>query len=139
GAALALIAGILWAAYILLNARVGKAFERGSGLAIAMCVAAVAAAPVGLIQGGSNLLELRSLGLGCVVGMLSSAIPYSFELEALRRIATSVFGVLMSLEPAMAALAGFVVLGQSLSARALAGIALVVIASVGASAGASRS
>jgi inner membrane transporter RhtA len=65
--------------------------------------------------------------------MLSSAIPYSFELEALRRIATSVFGVLMSLEPAMAALAGLLVLGQSLSARALVGIALVVIASVGAS------
>ena len=65
--------------------------------------------------------------------MLSSAIPYSFELEALRRLAVSVFGVLMSLEPAMAALAGFIVLGQNLSARALAGIALVVAASIGAS------
>jgi inner membrane transporter RhtA len=65
--------------------------------------------------------------------MLSSAIPYSLEVEALRRIATSVFGVLMSLEPAVAALAGFLVLGQQLGARALVGIALVVIASVGAS------
>lgn len=133
GAALALVAGILWAGYILLNARVGRAFERGTGLALAMCVAALLAAPVGLIQGGSHLLDPRSLVLGSAVGMLSSAIPYSFELEALRRIATSVFGVLMSLEPAMAALAGFLVLGQNLSARALAGIALVVIASVGAS------
>src|SRR5205085_5339095 len=133
GAALALVAGILWAGYILLNARVGRAFERGTGLAIAMCVAALVAAPAGLIQGGSKLLEPRSLALGCAVGMLSSAIPYSFELEALRRIATSVFGVLMSLEPAMAALAGFLVLGQSLSARALGGITLVVVASVGAS------
>jgi inner membrane transporter RhtA len=133
GAALALLAGILWAGYILLNTRVGRAFERGTGLALAMCVAAGVAAPVGVGEGGSHLLEPRSLALGAAVGMLSSAIPYSFELEALRRIATSLFGVLMSLEPAMAALAGLIVLGQSLSARALAGIALVVVASVGAS------
>jgi inner membrane transporter RhtA len=138
GAGLALVAGILWAGYILVNARVGRAFERGTGLAIAMCVAAVVTFPVGAVQGGTRLLEPRSLALGCAVGMLSSAIPYSFELEALRRIATSVFGVLMSLEPAMAALAGFLVLGQNLSARALAGIALVVIASVGASQAARR-
>jgi inner membrane transporter RhtA len=65
--------------------------------------------------------------------MLSSAIPYSFELEALRRIAVNVFGVLMSLEPAMAALAGLLVLGQGLTARALVGIALIVLASTGAS------
>jgi inner membrane transporter RhtA len=65
--------------------------------------------------------------------LLSCAIPYSFENEALRRIATNVFGVLMSLEPAMAALAGFIVLGQSLSARECAGIALVIVASAGAS------
>ena len=65
--------------------------------------------------------------------MLSSAIPYSFEQEALRRIAASVFGVLMSLEPGMAALAGLILLGQSLSVREAIGIALVVIASVGAS------
>ncbi|HLY35143.1 MAG TPA: EamA family transporter [Candidatus Limnocylindria bacterium] len=133
GVAFALIAGALWAAYILVNARVGRVFERGTGLALAMCVGSVAALPGGLIEGGSHLLEPRSLALGLVVGMLSSAIPYSLELEALRRIATSVFGVLMSIEPAMAALAGFLVLGQGLSARELAGIALVVVASVGAS------
>jgi inner membrane transporter RhtA len=68
-----------------------------------------------------------------VVGVLSSAIPYSFEQEALRRIAPSVFGVLMSLEPAVAALAGWVVLGQGLSGRDLLGIGLVVAASAGAS------
>jgi inner membrane transporter RhtA len=71
--------------------------------------------------------------LGVVVGLLSSAIPYSFENEALRRMATNVFGVLMSLEPAMAALAGFVVLGQSLTTRECVGIALVMLASAGAS------
>jgi inner membrane transporter RhtA len=133
GVAFALLAGCLWAAYILVNARVGRAFEGGSGLALSMCVASVACLPAGVIEGGTHLLEPRSLVLGAAVGMLSSAIPYSFELEALRRIATSVFGVLMSLEPAMAALAGFIVLGQGLSSRALAGMALVVAASIGAS------
>jgi inner membrane transporter RhtA len=133
GAALALVAGCLWGAYILLNARVGRAFAGGSGLALALCVGLVAMLPVGIAEGGGHLLQARSLELGAVVGVLSSAIPYSFEIEALRRIAPSVFGVLMSLEPAMAAAAGLVVLGQGLSARQGLGIALVVCASVGAS------
>jgi inner membrane transporter RhtA len=133
GVGFALIAAGLWGSYILINARVGQAFERGTGLALAMLVASVVALPAGVIDGGTHLLEPRSLALGAAVGVLSSAIPYSFELEALRRIAASVFGVLMSLEPAMAALAGFLILGQALSARALLGMALVVAASIGAS------
>jgi len=133
GVALALFAGCLWGAYILLSARVGRAFQSGAGLTLALCVAAVVTLPVGLATAGSHLVEPRALALGALIGILSSAIPYSFELEALRRIAPPVFGVLMSLEPAMAALAGLVVLGQSLSARAVLGIALVVSASVGAS------
>jgi inner membrane transporter RhtA len=132
GVALALLAGGFWGCYILVNARVGRAFEGGTGLTLAMCVAAVVMTPIGLVQGGSQLLHPRSLLLGGVVGMLSSAIPYSFEVEALRRIKTAVFGVLMSIEPAMAALAGLIVLGQGLTARELLGIALVVVASVGA-------
>ena len=102
-------------------------------MALAMCVAAVLVLPAGIAAGGSHLLDPRSLELGAAVGMLSSAIPYTFEMEALRRIAVPVFGVLMSIEPAMAALAGFIVLGQGLGIRALLGIALVVAASVGAS------
>jgi inner membrane transporter RhtA len=133
GVLLALTAGCLWAAYILLNARLGQAFEGSTGVTLAMCVAALAALPVGVATGGIQLLQPESLALGAAVGILSSAIPYSFEVEALRRIATSVFGVLMSLEPAVAALAGFLVLGQQLGGRELAGIALVVVASVGAS------
>ena len=86
-----------------------------------------------MVSAGAHLIEPRSLALGAAVGILSSAIPFSFEMEALRRIAASLFGVLMSLEPAMAALTGFLVLGQQLSGRALVGIALVVAASVGAS------
>jgi inner membrane transporter RhtA len=133
GVAFAILAGGFWAAYILLNARVGRAFERGTGLTMAMCIAVLVALPFGVVDGGGHLLELHSLAVGAAVGMLSSAIPYSFEQEALRRIAPPVFGVLMSLEPAVAALAGLIILGQSLGARAVAGIALVVIASVGAS------
>jgi inner membrane transporter RhtA len=133
GIVLAAIAGGCWGAYILVNARVGRAFERGTGLALAMLIGSVAVLPAGIAAGGTNLLAPHTLALGCAVGMLSSAIPYSFELEALRRMAPSVFGVLMSLEPAMAALAGAIVLGQGLGLRALLGIALVVVASVGAS------
>jgi inner membrane transporter RhtA len=103
------------------------------GLALAMAVASVIVLPVGIGEGGAHLLEPRSLALGAAVGILSSAIPYSFELEALRRIAPPVFGVLMSLEPAMAATAGLIVLGQSLGLRSILGIGLVVVASTGAS------
>jgi len=133
GVFFALLAGALWGCYILLSARVGRAFERGAGLTVALCVASLVTLPVGVASAGSSLIEPRSLALGAAVGILSSAIPFSFEMEALRRIAASLFGVLMSLEPGMAALAGFVILGQQLSARALLGIALVVAASVGAS------
>ena len=132
GVALALLAGILWGAYILINARVGRAFEGGTGLTLAMCVASLLMTPIGIAQGGSNLLDTRSLLLGAAVGLLSSAIPYSFENEALRRIDPAVFGVLMSIEPAVAALAGFIALGQGLAASEVVGIALVVVASVGA-------
>jgi inner membrane transporter RhtA len=133
GIAFALLAGGFWGTYILLNPRLGKVFEGSSGLALAMCFAAVALLPIGIIDGGAHLLDGESLALGAAVGVLSGAIPYSFEVEALRRIPPAVFGVLMSIEPGMAALAGFLVLGQRLGARVLVGIALVIVASVGAS------
>ncbi len=135
GVFLALIAGCFWGTYIVLNARLGRAFEGSTGLTFAICVAAVVALPIGISEAGSQLLNPGLLALGAAVGILSSVIPYSFEVEALRRISPPVFGVLMSLEPGVAALAGFLVLGQALGARALLGIALVVVASVGASRG----
>ncbi len=133
GVVFALLAGALWASYIVLNARLGRVFESATGLTIAMCVSTVVALPLGVAQAGTQLLSPRALLLGSVVGLLSSAIPYSFELEALRRIRPAVFGVLMSLEPAIAAIIGFVFLSQGLSSRAVAGIAMVVVASIGAS------
>jgi inner membrane transporter RhtA len=135
GAILALTAGGFWAAYILLNARVGRAFSGGDGLAIAMAVATLPLIPVGIAAGGSNLLHPDLLAVAFGVAMLSSVIPYSLELEALRRIRAQLFGVLMSIEPAMAALAGLIVIGQRLSALDVLAIALVVTASAGATLG----
>lgn len=132
GMALALVAGAFWAAYIVLGARVGQTFPGGSGLAIAMVFGTAMLLPFGIVDGGSALVEADVLAVGAAVAVLSSAIPYSLELEALRRLPARVFGVLMSLEPAMAALAGFVVLGEVLGEREIAAIALVVIASAGA-------
>jgi inner membrane transporter RhtA len=133
GVVLALIAGGLWGLYIVLNARMGQAFKGGGALCVSMCVASIVSLPMGIGEGGVRLLNPHTLAIGAAVGILSSAIPYSLEMEALRRIATSLFGVLMSLEPATAAFVGFLVLGQSLSTREIAGIALVVLASIGAS------
>jgi inner membrane transporter RhtA len=137
GILLALLAGAFWAAYILLAARAGRAFPDGSGLALAMAFATLVLIPIGVADGGGALLEPGPLALGAAVAMLSSAIPYSLELEALRRLPANVFGVLMSLEPAVAATAGFIVLGQVLEARQLVAIALVVVASAGAARSAS--
>ena len=136
GVALALLAGCLWAAYILLSARVGRVFPGGSGLALAMIVAAAVLLPVGVGDAGADLLVPWILAAGAAVAILSSAIPYSLELEALRRMPPGVFGVLMSLEPAVAALAGFVVLDEDLVPRELVAILLVVAASAGAARGA---
>ena len=135
GVVLALAAGGCWAAYILLNARVGRAFTGGDGLAIAMAIAVLPLIPFGIADGGANLLHPGLLAVGLGVALLSSVIPYSLELEALRRIRAQLFGVLMSLEPAMAALAGLVVIGQGLSGLEVLGIALVVGASAGATLG----
>jgi inner membrane transporter RhtA len=136
GVGLALLAGAFWAGYILLSARAGRVFPGGSGLALAMAVAAVLLLPVGVAEGGAELVAPEILGMGAAVALLSSAIPYSLELESLRRLPARVFGVLMSLEPAVAALAGFVVLSERLVARELVAILLVVAASAGAARGA---
>jgi inner membrane transporter RhtA len=133
GVALALLAGFFWASYILLSARTGSIFPGGTGLVIALCIGTVALAPVGIVGGGAALLDPKLLLAVFAVAMLSSAVPYSLELEALRKLPARVFGVLMSLEPAVAALVGFVILGERLGLRALAAVLLVTVAAVGAS------
>ncbi|MFF1342812.1 DMT family transporter [Streptomyces sp. NPDC058290] len=132
GAGFALGAGAMWAAYIIFNARAGARFPRLDGLAVAMAVAALMTLPLGIGSAGGALLQPDVLALGFAIAVLSSGLPYALELLALRRLPAATFAVLMSLAPALAALAGFLVLGQRLSGPACAAIALVVAASAGA-------
>jgi inner membrane transporter RhtA len=132
GAVLALTAGAFWAGYILLSARVGGRSEGLGGLAVAMTISALLLAPVGLATGGGGMGSVAVLATGLAIGVLSSAFPYALEIEALRRLPNAVFGVMMSLEPAVAALVGFIALGQGLNWSEAIAIALVVAASAGA-------
>jgi inner membrane transporter RhtA len=132
GLLFALLAGVCWGSYILLSSALGKQSAEGSGLAIGMAVAAVVVVPVGVADSGTALFTPWILIVGAGVALLSSVIPYSLELEALRRIPPRVFGVLMSMEPAVAALIGLVVLGESLQALQWVAVLCVVAASAGA-------
>jgi inner membrane transporter RhtA len=132
GVLFALLAGAGWAAYILLSAQTGKRWPGISGLVIASLVGAAVLAPPAIIEAGSTLLEPKVLLLGVAIGLLSSVIPYSLELTALRRIPPRVFGILMSLEPAAAALAAMILLSEFLSASQWLAMVCVVAASVGA-------
>ncbi|WP_395657503.1 EamA family transporter [Nocardioides sp.] len=132
GVLFALLAGGCWAAYILLSAQTGRRWPGLDGLALASVVATLLLTPSAVAVGGSDLLDGRILLLGALVGLLSSVIPYSCELVALRSLRPSVFSILMSLEPAAAALAGMVVLGECLTAEQWVAMACVVVASVGA-------
>lgn len=132
GVAYALLAGAAWAAYILLSASTGRRWPGFDGLAVASLIAAAAMTLPALVAGGTSLLDLRVLLIGALVGLLSSVIPYSAELVALRSLRPAVFGILMSLEPAAAAVAAIVVLDEFLSPLQWLAIACVVAASVGA-------
>jgi inner membrane transporter RhtA len=132
GVGFALAAATCWMAYIYLSKRTGAAFAGGAGLAIAMAVGALIVLPAGVFQAGGALAAPDLLASALIVALASSVLPYSLELEALRRLPEAVFGVLMSLDPAVAALAGFVLLDQDLGGRELLAIAMVVVASAGA-------
>ena len=134
GVAWAAAAGTAWAAYILGSKAAGQRLPGASGLVIAMCVAAVAVTAPGVAAGAPKMFRPSLLAAGAGIGLLSSVIPYWLELEALRRIPTSLFGVWMSVQPAVAALIGLAVLGQHLSPAEWAGICCVVAASAGAAA-----
>jgi inner membrane transporter RhtA len=132
GVLLALLAGAMWASYILFSAQTGRRWPGLDGLALASLAATVLMTPFAIHTGGSSLGDPRILLLGAAVGLLSSVIPYSCELIALRSIRPSVFSILMSLEPAAAALAGIVVLQEFLAWQQWLAMACVVIASAGA-------
>ena len=132
GVALALTAGFFWGAYIVLSDRVGALAPGPGGATAAAVISTVLVAPLGIAQGGGELVDPTVRAAGAAVGVLSTAVPYAFEMEALRRLPRAVFGVLMSLEPAAAAAIGFLALSQDLGAVEVLAIGLVVVASAGA-------
>jgi inner membrane transporter RhtA len=132
GVVLALVAGCLWAVYILISVPIGRAWPGATGLAAAMALGCVLVLPWGLVSAHGHLGDPKLVGAAVGVGVLSSALPWSMELEALRRLPSHVFSVMLSLEPAVAALVGFVLLHEHLRARAWFAIGLVVLASAGA-------
>lgn len=132
GVACALLAGAGWAAYILLSVETGRRWPGLDGLAGASVVATLVLTVPAVLSSGDSLVEPRLLALGTAVGLLSSVIPYSFELTALRTLPAATLGILMSLEPAVAALVGIVVVHEFLTAVQWLAVACVVVASVGA-------
>jgi inner membrane transporter RhtA len=138
GIGLGLLAAACRAVYVLLNRRVGRLFGDWTGLAVALAVGACLLAPIGAVSAGTRLLDPQVLAVGMLVALLSSLLPYSLDLLALRRISPRVFGILLSLSPAVAALVGLVVLDEALTTRQILAILLVVVASIGAVAGETR-
>lgn len=132
GVGFSLLAGAMWAGYILLSARTGARWQGVDGLAVASLVAVLILSPLALGRYGEQLLDVRILVIGALVGLLSSVIPYSFELVALRSLSPATFSILMSLEPAAAALAALLVVGELLGPVQLLAMACVVTASIGA-------
>ena len=132
GVGFAMLAGAAWVAYILLSVQTGRRWPGLDGLAMASVVASVMLAPLAIPVGGTALLDPTILALGAAVGMLSSVIPYAADLMALRRMRAGVFSILMSLEPAAAALAGMLLLAEFLSPLQWLAVAAVTAASVGA-------
>jgi inner membrane transporter RhtA len=131
GVGFALLAGVAWGLYIILSAQVGREFKGSEGLALAMAVGGLALLPLGLASAGATLVNPRILGLGLGVALLASALPYSLEMAALRRLSVTVFGVLLSLEPAIAALIGFLGLGETLTPVMILAIFLIMVAAAG--------
>ena len=138
GVAFAFGAAAMWAGYILLSARTGARFPRLDGLALAMTVGAVITVPFGIASAGPVIFRPSILLLGAAVALLSSTIPYTLELIALRRLPSATFSILMSLSPAIATTAGFLILGQKFTGVAFVAIGLVIAASIGAVLSASR-
>jgi inner membrane transporter RhtA len=128
------VAAICWAAYIVLSSATGRRFPGSSGLAIAMVVSAVLVTPPAVVAGGRAMFRPAVLATGAAIGVLSSVIPYRLELESLRRMPMRLFGVWMSMEPAVAALIGLIMLGQHLSIAEWVAICCVMVACAGAAA-----
>lgn len=131
GLAFALGAALFWGLYIVTGKHATSIVPERWIVCLGLCCASVVAVPVGVLSAGASLLDARVLGIGAVVALLCSAVPYSLEMMALKRLPAHVFGVVLSLEPAIGALAAFAILGETLGGRQGIGIAAVVCASIG--------
>lgn len=131
GVVFTLIAATFWALYIRASARVGQLVPGMGGLAVALVVASVALLPFGVPAAAASFAQPHLLALAAGTALLASVVPYTLELLALRRLPQRVFGVLLSLEPVVAAAAGWLLLSQEMSALRIAAVALVVAASIG--------
>jgi inner membrane transporter RhtA len=134
GVLLALFAGACWAGYILYGKRTGPTGSSGGIVAIGMSIAAIVIVPIGVISQGMALVDFSLIPIGIAIGILSSALPYSLEMVALRRMPAQGFSILMSVEPAIGALAAFIILGELLSIWQWLAIVLIIVASIGSSA-----
>jgi inner membrane transporter RhtA len=130
GVALALVAGACWALYIIYGRRAG-ATHGGAPTALGMLISSLFVVPLGLARNGAALLSPAVLMTGTVVAIVSSALPYSLEMIAMPKLPTRVLGVLLSLDPVLGALAGFVLLNEHLTWLQWAAIACIMIASAG--------
>ncbi|HIK44160.1 MAG TPA: EamA family transporter [Leptolyngbyaceae cyanobacterium M65_K2018_010] len=135
GVVLALLGGVAWGFYIILSAWVGRVFQGGEGLALAMAVGGLLLLPLGLATTGPTLFSPSLLGLGLAVALLASALPYSLEMVALRRMPVHGFGVLLSLEPAIASVISWLGLGETLTLQMMVAIGLIMMAAAGVSLG----
>jgi inner membrane transporter RhtA len=132
GVVLALVSAGCWAIYILMSGHVGRAFRGGEGLALSIAIATVILMPAGIAQSGTALLMPWVWVVGIGAAVLGTVVPYSMEYAALKRLPPRLFGVLMSIEPAIAALVGFLFLGEQIGLRSLIAVMLVTISAIGA-------
>ncbi|MGU3540499.1 EamA family transporter [Methylobacterium sp. A54F] len=137
GIGFALAAALAWALYIVLGQRAGR-IHGGQAVSLGMTAAALFVLPFGIAEAGSRLLEPRLMLLGLVAAALSSALPYSLEMVALKRLPAPAFGVLLSMEPAIAALSAFAILGERLSGVQWLAVLSIIVASAGTAASAHR-
>ncbi|ESQ86364.1 hypothetical protein AEAC466_03960 [Asticcacaulis sp. AC466] len=133
GVALALVAGVCWAAYIIVGQKVGDRVHGGKAVALGMAFSMLFTVPVGVVAAGASLWSWSLLPYGIGIGILASAIPYSLEMIALKAMPAKTFGLMMSLEPAVAAVLGLVILHELLTPLQWLAVALIIIASAGSS------
>lgn len=138
GVAFALAAGAMWAVYIVFGQKASRMMPGGYVTSIGITIGSLITVPVGLIHAGGAMFAWSSLGIALGVALFSSAIPYSMDMVALRRLPARTFGILMSLEPAVAALSGLILLGEGLSLRQQFAIGCVMIASLGSTSAARK-